>query len=501
MIRACREGLLVVAMVGAASCSQLPKTERPESPVASTYPAYGAPGAGARAVDIPWRSFFADARLQALIGQALESNRDLQVAVLRIEEARAEYRIVRAERLPTVTGGASARFSEGRGGGGGATTGGSDNGGGGGSTGSGGGSGEFYSVDVGVSAFELDFWGRVRSLSAAALARYLETEEARAAFQLSLINDLASAYLLDRSLAERAAIAEETIVSRRESLRVAELRYRAGEGSNLEVQQELVLLTQAQADLAALRLEAERNLNFIDVLTGRPRDPTLPPPRLLSQQGLVESITAGLPSELLNNRPDIRAAEQRLAAAGAEVGAARAALFPVISLTGALGFASPQLGSLFSRDSFNASVAPSLTYPFFDGGRRRAEIAGVDVRRRIAVAEYERAVQTAFQEVANALAGRRFLADQLAAQTEARAAQAERARLAQLRFEGGVADRLELLDARRELFAVDQALVETREAQLVNAVALYIALGGGDDPATGLASIAAQSNEASRDLR
>lgn len=461
---------LALALAG---CTLTPPHQRPALPTAPTYPAEASAAVtGPRATEIAWRSFFADPRLQTTLEQALRNNRDLRAAVLRIEEARAQYRIQRADQLPNVAASGSAartRTNLGTLSAGASTTPQSDtsltiN---------------RYDVSVGVSAFELDFWGRVRSLSEAARANYLATVQAQRAFQISLVADVADAYLTLRELDERIRLAERTVRTRAGALEIARLRLEAGVTSALDFRQTEVLLTQAQTELAALSQQRAQTRNTLELLVGGPLPADLPAPLPLTQQGIVENIAPGLPSELLINRPDILQAEEQLRAAGANIGAARAAFFPQISLTGLLGFASTSLDDLFDGDAFTWSVGPNLSLPIFDAGRNRGNLDLAVVRRDISVANYERTVQTAFREVADALAGRRFLADQLDAQRRALAAQRDRAELADLRYRNGVASYLEVLDAERELFAAEQAVVQTRRQQLSNAVALYAALGGG----------------------
>ncbi|MDO9486905.1 MAG: efflux transporter outer membrane subunit, partial [Sphingomonadaceae bacterium] len=338
---------------------------------------------------------------------------------------------------------------------------------------------ERYDVTAGVASFELDFWGRVRSLSDAARATYLATVEAQRSFRIGLIADVADAYLQLREFDERIALAERTVTARERGLEIAKLRLDAGVTSALDYRQTETLLTQAQTELAALRLQQAQTRNALDLLVGGPVPGTLPPALPLTQQGIAENIAPGLPSELLTNRPDILAAEEQLRAAGANIGAARAAFFPRISLTGLLGFASTALSGLFADDSFTWTAGASASVPIFDFGRNAGNLDLAKVRSDIQVANYERTVQTAFREVADALAARRFLAEQLAAQQRALAAQRDRAELATLRYRNGVAGYIEVLDAERELFAAEQVVVQTRRQQLSNAVALYVALGGG----------------------
>jgi multidrug efflux system outer membrane protein len=465
-----RSRLTLATALLLAGCAMAPDHERPALPTAPAYPAAEAATTGPRATDLAWRDFFGDQRLEALIASALERNRDLRQSVLRIEEARAQYRIVRADLLPTIDAGGSATRSRVSSGsfdaGTGAVTAGSS-------------TISRYEVSAGVSAFELDFWGRVRSLSEAARETYLATVEAQRAFRIGLIADVADAYIALRELEERIALAERTVAARARSLEIARLRLDAGVTSALDYRQTETLLTQAQSELASLRLQRAQTQNALELLVGGPLPPGLPAAQPLEGQGIVENLTPGLPSDLLANRPDILQAEAQLRAAGANIGAARAAFFPRISLTGLLGFASTALSGLFDGGNFTWTAGASATVPVFDFGRNAGNLDLAVVRRDISVANYERTIQGAFREVSDALAARRFLADQLEAQRRALAAQRDRAELANLRYKNGVANYLEVLDAERELFAAEQTVVQTRRQQLSNAIALYVALGGG----------------------
>jgi multidrug efflux system outer membrane protein len=450
-----------------AGCSLAPRHVRPALAVPEAYSAESQPEIGARkATMIEWRDFFVDPRLQTLIGLALDNNRDLRIAVARIEEARGQYRIQVADRLPAVDASASAERSRGR-----PLTGGSPI------------TGNRFDIGVGVTAFELDFWGRVRNLSEAARSNYLSTVAAERAFRLSLIRDVALNYLLARDLAERIEIAEATLVSRGEALRIAKLRLDAGVTSALDFRQAETLFTQAETEIASLRLSRARARNFSYVLIGRQVPDDLPDALPMARQGIMHDIGAGLPSELLDNRPDIIAAEEQLRAARANIGAARAAFFPSISLTGSAGFASNELGDLVGSDGFTWNFGPAISLPIFDWGRTRGNLTVAKARENIAVAEYERTVQTAFREVADALAGRRYLAEQIAAQERALTAQRRLAALARLRYANGVAQYIEVLDAERNLFSAEQAMIQLRRSELDNLVSLYVALGGGLPPA------------------
>ncbi|API60787.1 RND transporter [Tardibacter chloracetimidivorans] len=468
-----RAAVAAVALALLAGCTMQPRYERPTPPVAESWPTL-APDleAGPAATDIGWQTFFNDERLRRLIALGLANNRDLRVAVLRIDEARGQYRIQRADLLPGVDVNAAAARSKT-------------------SPASVGpsippnavssGAGDQFQVNVGVSSFELDFWGRVRSLSDAARASYLATVEGERAFRISLIADIASAYLSLRALDERIALAVGTLESRNKGLELAKLRRDAGVTSALDYRQAETLLTQAETELASLRRQHAQTRNALGVLIGGPLPQDLPPPMPLLSQ-VDQRVGAAVPSDVLVSRPDVLSAEQRLRAANANIGAARAAFFPRISLTGSFGYASTDLDNLFGDDGETWSFGPSLVLPIFDFGRNAANLDVAEARKDIAVATYERTVQTAFQEVADALAARRYLTEQVDAQARALAAQRDLAELAELRYRNGVANYLEVLDAQRNLFAAEQALVESRRELLASLVSLYVALGGGLNP-------------------
>ncbi len=453
------------------ACSLAPRDVRPELPTAATYPAdvAGTTSTGAQAPALGWNDFFTDPRLAALIKAALENNRDLVVAIAQIEEARALYRIQRADRLPTLdaSGDATRTHTGPRA----ATLGGAID-------------GiaptyERYSGGAAITAFELDFWGRVRNLSAAARSEFLATVAAARAFRLTLIRDVATAYLTSLETRERLQLAEATVQSRRDGLRIAKRRLDAGVTSALDYRQAETLLTQAETDLAALRLTRAQNDNLLVSLIGAPIETTLPESMPLAQQTRTEALTAGVPSDLLTARPDIIAAEERLRAARANIGAARAAFLPTISLTGSYGYASSELSELVGQHGLTWGYGPAITLPLFDFGRRRANLDVAKARENIAIADYERTIQTSFREVADALAGRQFLAEQVAAQVRATDAQRRLAELARTRYREGVVGYLEVLDAERSLFSAEQALLQVRRAEASNLVTLYVALGGG----------------------
>ncbi len=460
-----RKIVVLLAATALAGCVNLAPTHtQPALPTDAHYPAgfENDVTLGQRATDVAWHDFFADPQLEVLIARAVERNRDLAIAVARIEEARGQYRIQDADRLPTVGASAEAVRSRGPS-----------------LTGAGTDTSNRYSVGVGVTSFELDFWGRVKNLSEAARRQYFATQQAERAFRLTLVRDVASTYFASRGAEEQIILAEATVTSRREGLRIAKLRLDAGVTSALDYRQSETLLTQAETQLASLKLAKAQADNFLAVLVGGPVPADLPAPLPLVAQSMPPALTAGLPSDLLVARPDIVGAEEQLRAARANVGAARAAFFPSISLTGNLGFASGSLDGLFGSNGLTWSFGPTISLPIFDFGRNKGNLTVADARENIAVATYEKTVQTAFREVADALAGRRYLAEQVEAQERGTLAQRRIADLARKRYREGVSTYLEVLDAERNLFASEQALIELRRAQVDNLVTLYVALGGG----------------------
>lgn len=465
---------LLAAAALAAGCSFIPEYTRPAPPVPDEWPSAAA-GSALRPASLAWRDYFPDQRLQALIAAALTHNRDLRIAVARVDEARALYGISRADRLPNVSVGASQSA---------ARTPGDLNSSGSSQV------ARRYDVNLGALAFELDFWGRVASLSAAAKASFLATEEARRAFRLSLIADVADAYLSLKEAEERAALAEQTVETRAETRRLVAARRDVGLAGDLDFLQADGAYAAAGAELAALRRQRTAASNYLNALVGTYRS-DWPAGLSLADQGIVPDLDAGLPSTMLVRRPDILAAEQRLLAANASIGAARAAFFPRIALTANAGTASAELSGLFESGSRAWSFQPSLSLPIFTAGRLDASLDLAKVRQEIAVAEYEKTVQQAFREVADLLAARRELAAQLAAQEELARAQKERRRLAGARYDAGVASFLEVLDAERDAFAAEQGVIAVRRALFAAAAGLYKALGGeaseagGSSPAAG----------------
>jgi NodT family efflux transporter outer membrane factor (OMF) lipoprotein len=464
---------MTMALLLSGCMSLAPKYERPQAPVAAAFPelpkAASAPAAqlaNEAPASIAWQRFFPDARLRGLIEQALANNRDLRVAIANIEQARAQYRIQRADRLPTVGLGVSGSRQ---------------------TTGEDQPIQSVYQAGLAVSSFELDLFGRVRNLSEAALAQYLATEEARKSAQISLVSSVANVYLQLLADEELLAITQQTLGTRQESMRLTQLRFDNGVASRFELQQARSLVETALATLAAQQRQRAQDINLLTLLVGAPVEP-VPSGATLAKTELPD-LPAGLPSDLLANRPDIRSAEQQLIAANANIGAARANFFPRITLTGSVGSASSELSGLFKSGSFGWTFAPQALLPIFDYGRNTAVLGSARAQRDIAVAQYERSIQTAFREVADALAGQSTFSEQLRAQRAVAEAEADRFNLADLRYRNGAASYLELLDAQRALFQAQQAAVQANLQRLQNQVTLYSVLGGGwTEPGTPVAA-------------
>lgn len=455
----------LAGVLAVAGCSLAPDHQTPSLPVAAVYPVdRGHQPANAEsltATAIVWRDYFTDPYLQAVIGKALENSRDLRTAVLRVEEARATYGIQRTYQFPGVA--ANAYDSRERTPADLSTTGQVQ-------------TGSRYQVGLGLTTWELDFWGRVRNIKDAALENYLATDEARRAATLSLITQVANAYLTLRELDERSVLARQTIASREESYRIFNRRYEVGSIARTVLVQVEVLLHQAQTLAAQLDQERAAQAHALTLLVGTSL-PLLP--ARFDDRAVAHDLHVGLPSEVLLQRPDIVAAEHQLRASHANIGAARAAFFPRITLTGSYGTASAELSGLFNSGSRTWSFLPSVSLPIFDAGLNRASLDLAKVRSEIAVVNYEKAVQTAFREVSDALSARQWLTKQVQIQQATLAAQAEREHLARLRYDNGSAPYFEVLDAQRDLLSAEQQLVQTRRALLSSRVSLYAALGGG----------------------
>jgi multidrug efflux system outer membrane protein len=436
---------------------------RTPAPVPAAWPADAAAAAGPAAASVGWQDYYVAPGLRALIRQALLHNTDLRTAVLRVDEARAAFGITRAQQFPAIGLGAAGTVSRvpadlsvtgqplvSR----------------------------DYQVALQMNAWELDLWGRVRSLKASALESWLASDAARRAVSLALIAQVADGYLQLRELDERLALARSTIASRAASYKIFQRRYEVGAIAQLDVLQVGTLLTQAEALAAQLEQARALQAHALVQLTGASAD-QLAAAAPYDDSLVLAPLGAGLPSALLATRPDIAAAEHQLRATRADVDAARAAFYPRISLTAGAGTASAALEGLFKSGSRAWTFAPAVALPLLDGGRNRASLALADVRRELAVVSYDRAVQTAFREVSDALASRRWLARQVDAVQATVTAQHRRAYLATLRYDNGATAYFEVLDAQRDLLAAEQQLVQTRRLLLSSQVALYAALGGG----------------------
>lgn len=463
---------LIPCVMLLSACSLIPDYRRPDMPVPTQWPEStaleaktpewaGEPTWG----EVDWKNFFTDAALQDLIQRALENNRDLRVAVLNIEVARAAYRISEADLVPRVDGGMSGTGQrtprdlsqsmpkEAR------TT-------------------HQYNANLSVTAFELDLFGRLRSLNEQALEAYLATSEARDATRISLIAEVANVYVTLLGDRQQLALSERTLATRLKSLELIERRLELGMSNELDRAQARTAVESARASRVRYIRLVEQDVNALQLLVGTPvAKSTLTGE--LDDMRLVRDLPVGLPSEVLLGRPDILQAEHALKAANANIGAARAAFFPRVTLTALAGFASPALSSLFDSDSRAWSFIPSVTVPIFDGGRNLASLEASRANREVAVARYEKAIQVAFREVADGLVAR----DTLHSQVEAQSALVEAAdtsfRLSDARYRQGMDSYLAVLDAERSLYSAQQELIQLQVQRLSNLVTLYKVLGGG----------------------
>jgi multidrug efflux system outer membrane protein len=467
--------LLTLALSAAlCGCSLMPAYQRPASPVPAAYPlarrgdtAADAATAAPLAADIGWREFFADARLQQLIALALDNNRDLRVAVLNIAQSRAQYRIQDAASLPTVNASGSGSASRSP----------ADL-----STTGQAGISRQYSATLGFSAFELDLFGRVRSLNAQALQQFLATEEARRSTHISLVAEVAEDYLTLAADQERLKLAQRTLQSQSDSYALTRRKAELGVASDLTLRQAQTTVESARVDVASYTSQIAQDRNALTLLVGATLPDALLPTGLddaLAALGSRSDLPAGLPSTLLQRRPDVLQAEHQLEAANANIGAARAAFYPRISLTANAGTASSALSGLFKGGSGSWTFAPQIDLPIFDGGSNRANLDLALIDRDIYVARYEKAIQTAFREVSDGLAVRGTVQSRLDAQTALVQASEESYRLSEARFQRGADSYLQLLDSQRSLYAAQQNLIGTQLTRVGNLVTLYKVLGGG----------------------
>jgi len=462
----------IVGLAVLTGCNLAPTYSTPPPAVPERFPHATATAleGGAPATQITWEAFFQDPALRELIAQALDNNRDLGAATARIAQARAQFRIQQSQRLPGLDAGASGqrlrtplsaadgapRITV-----------------------------DSYAVQVAIPTFELDFWGRVANLSESARRQYLATVEAQQAFRLSLIANVAAAYYAVRASEEGIVLAQRSLDSRRETLELAQLRMDVGLTSSVDFHQSYVLVTQAQTQLAQLQRNREQALHLLQWLVGVPLPDPLPPGTPVGDARQLAALAPGLPSALLENRPDIRMAEHRLLAANANIGAARALYFPTIALTANTGYASGELSGLVSDSNRVWSFGAGVLLPLLDWGRRRAQVDMARGERDEREMSYQSTVQNAFREVADGLSAAQRNAEQILAQEKAVEVQGALVITAQDRYEVGLTPYLEVLDAERGRFAAEQTLLQLRAGALQDRVNLYTALGGGDLPPSG----------------
>ncbi len=454
------------------ACSMMPTYEQPAAPTPSAWPqgeAYAPAngGEGMAVVDIGWRDFFRDPALQHLIGMALDNNRDLRTAALRVDAYRAQYRIQRAALFPALDidgGGTRQRLPADLSGTGYSRTSGN------------------YSIGFGVTAYELDLFGRVRSLEQQALEEYFASEETRRSTQLTLVSDVATAWLTLRSDTALLELTRDTLRAYEESLALIVLRNEAGTASLLDV-------TQARSAVEGARSQEAQYLRLIALDTSAlqwlvgaslPDELVSGSKKAPIEESLLAEIPVGLPADVMQRRPDILAAEHRLKGANANIGAARAAFFPSVTLTASAGTASNELSGLFDAGSGAWSFIPKINIPIFNAGRLRANLDYAEIQKDINVAEYEKTIQTAFREVSDGLAARKTYRQQLQAEYDLVNTNRQYLDLADRRYRAGVDNYLTVLDAQRELFTAEQQRIRSRLNQLNGEIALYKALGGGD---------------------
>ena len=456
----------ILASVGLIGCTLAPQYTRPALPTSEHWPTHEAyknniqPDSNQAAADIGWRNFFQDPYLQSLIEIALKNNRDLRVAILNIEKARATYRIQRADILPSISAGiigtnkSSSNGSEVK-------------------------VNRQYTAELGVSAYELDLFGRVRSLKNRELELFYASEEARRGVQLSLVSEVANAYLTLLADNENLRLSKATLKDQEKSYQLIQQTVEAGVKSLLDLNQAKTTVETARAGVALYTGKVAKDYNALTILLGSSVPDGLPTGMKLEQVNLLQSLPAGLPADLLQRRPDILEAEYQLKAANANIGAARAAFFPQISLTATLGTASPELSRLFNSGNGIWAFIPQITLPIFAAGKNKANLDLAHISKNIHIAKYEKAIQVAFKEVADALAERSMFIDQLAAQRTLTQAAQKTFNLSELRYREGIDSYLILLDSQRSLYGAQQSLIDIQLAQLTNLVRLYKVLGGG----------------------
>lgn len=458
---------LLIAGVGLLSgCSLAPKYERPATPVAGSFPTTD-DAKGKVAAEIEWRQFYQEPRLQALIALALENNRDLRVAALNVDRLRALYRIQRTALIPTINavGSDYRRRTPGDVNGTGRSV-----------------LADTYTAGFEIPSYEVDFFGRVMSLRDQVLQQYLATQEAQTSAQISLISSVARQYFTVLGATEQLALARKSLEAAEANTKLNLQTYEVGLSSEIDLRSAESLRDSYRASVATLEPLLTRAENALVLLVGCPLPNSLPAPSSLEKQALLEDLPAGLPSELLARRPDLRQAERTLQAANANIGVARAAFFPAVKLTATDGSSSSELSGLFTGGQGAWSFTPTITLPIFAAGKNRAQLDAAKIQKNIEVANYEKAIQTAFREVSDALAVRASIGTQIEAQRSRVASAQRRYDLTEQRFRAGIASYMNVLLAQQELFAAQQAYVDARLSRVLNLSSLYAALGGGWQP-------------------
>jgi outer membrane protein, multidrug efflux system len=496
-------GLSVGALAAVAGCTMEPRYQRPDAPVSRAWPegpayaagsntASAAPGAAGTSVtgaaalaapDIGWRDFFTDPRLQKLIETALQHNPDERVATYNIAAARAQYQIQRADLFPKINATALEQVEKYPASVAGIASGGVGSAGGAGVAGAGAAAGSatfrYFDTGIGFTSYELDVFGRIRSLDHQRLQQYYGYVETRRSTQMSLVAEVANAYLTLLADRDLLHITLDTLKSQQDSLDLERMSFDGGVATALDLHQAETTVASARASLAQYTRQVAQDQNALVLLLGTPLPADLPDGADLDHQQFLADLPAGLPSDLLGRRPDILAAEHNLLAANASIGAARAAFFPSITLTGNYGTASTQLSGLFDHGSTAWTFSPQISLPIFAAGANVASLKLAEVQKNTYVVQYEQAIQTAFREVSDALAGRGTLDEEVAADQALVDASSESYRLSDMRFRTGVDNFLNVLVSQRSLFTAQQSLVGVKLARLQNLVTLYKALGGG----------------------
>jgi multidrug efflux system outer membrane protein len=446
---------LLCVSAGLSGCTLIPNYQRPDAPVSSTYPGDPNPGSGI-AADLPWHTFFAENRLKKLIQLALANNRDLRVAVLNVEKSQAQYRVTKSSSYPGVDAGGSYSRSHAAG----ATL-------------------NYWNANIGSTAYEVDLFGKVRSLNEQALETYLATTEAQRSARISLVSEVAAQYFSICQAEEQLKLARQTLAVVQGSYDLNKARLNAGESNELDFRTAEGQVQNAEINILTYERLVAQGYNALTLLVGQPLPSNLPPSRSLGDTGILANIPAGLPSDLVKRRPDILQAERTLRAANANIGAARAAYFPSVTLTGSAGSTSSDFSKLFSGGTGSWSFSPQINVPIFSGGQNTANLNAAKVSTRIEVANYEKSIQTAFREVADALVATGSYSKQANAQSALIDSQQKRFDLANSRYLQGEDSYLNVLSAQQDLYGARQGLIDSQYNTLVSRVSLYKALGGG----------------------